>query len=48
MRRDKNRTVVEQLQPIMEVKSYKSLSKQQQFLMKNGACMKKQIQETMK
>ena len=40
-RREHSETGVEQLQPITEENSYKSVSKQIQFLMNNNTCMKK-------
>ena len=39
-------TGVEQSKPSMEGKSYKGVSKQLLFIMKNDQCMKKQIKET--
>ena len=41
MTRENDGTGVERLQPSMEGNSYKSVSKQLQFLMKNDKCVKK-------
>ena len=39
--RENSGTGVERLQPIMEGKSYKGMSKKLQFIMNNNTCVKK-------
>ena len=48
MTRENDGTGVERLQPSMEGDSYKSVSKQLQFLINSDTCIKKQIKQNMK